>query len=94
MVTFGGIVQRSDGRSMLWINDHLADEKEALAGLNLRGRVAPDGSVSLHVPGSDADIRIKVGQSVEVLTGRVAERTQRKAASSRSNVIANTGSGE
>jgi hypothetical protein len=78
-VTYSGIVRRSDGRSMLWLNDRLADAQEALAGLDLRGRVSPDGSVSLDVPGKAADIRMKVGQSVEVHTGKVSERSRAKA---------------
>ena len=93
-VTYGGIVRRSDGRSLLWINDRLADEKEALAGLNLRGRVGADGSVSLEVPDSGADIRVKVGQSVEVRTGGVAERSRSKAERGKSNDIKNTGPDE
>ncbi|MGZ8228235.1 MAG: hypothetical protein ACXW2A_01175 [Burkholderiales bacterium] len=72
-VTYGGIVRRSDGKSMLWINNRLADEKEALTGLNLRGRVRSDGAVTLQVPNTGSSIDVKVGQSVEVLTGRVAE---------------------
>jgi hypothetical protein len=72
-VTYGGIVRRSDGKSMLWINNRLADEKEALTGLNLRGRVRPDGAVTLQVPNTGSSIDVKVGQSVEVLTGKVAE---------------------
>ena len=93
-VTYGGIVRRSDGRSLIWINDRLADEKEALAGLNLRGRVGADGSVSLEVPDSGADVRVKVGQSVEVRAGRVAERSRSKAERGKSNDIKNTGPDE
>ena len=92
-ITYGGIVRRSDGRSLLWLNDRLADEKEALAGLNLRGRVGADGSVSLEVP-DGADIRVKVGQSVEVRTGRVAEGPRSKAERGKSNDIRNTGADE
>ena len=92
-ITYGGIVRRSDGRSLLWLNDRLADEKEALAGLNLRGRVGADGSVSLEVP-DGADIRVKVGQSVEVRTGRVAEKPRSKAERGKSNDIRNTGADE
>ncbi|MGZ8267485.1 MAG: hypothetical protein ACXW20_08080, partial [Burkholderiales bacterium] len=46
----------------------------ALTGLNLRGRVRPDGAVTLQVPNTGSSIDVKVGQSVEVLTGKVAER--------------------
>ena len=77
-VTYGGIVRRSDGKSMLWINNRLVDEKEALASLNIRGRVRPDGAMTLQVPQTGASIDVKVGQSVEVLTGKVAETRKPK----------------
>ncbi|HYH40460.1 MAG TPA: hypothetical protein VD867_00635, partial [Burkholderiales bacterium] len=72
-VTYGGIVRRSDGKSMLWLNNQLVDEKEALSGLNLKGRVRPDGAVTLRVPQTGGSIDVKVGQSVELHTGRVGE---------------------
>ena len=73
IVTYGGIVRRSDGKSMLWINNRLVEEREALAGLNLKGKVRSDGSVTLQVPDSGGSIDVKVGQSVEVHSGKVAE---------------------
>jgi hypothetical protein len=73
VVTYGGIVRRSDGRSMLWINNRLVEEKDALKGLNLKGKVGADGAVTLQVPETGGSISVKVGQSVELQTGRVAE---------------------
>lgn len=73
VVTYGGIVRRSDGKSMLWINNRLVDEKDALSGLSLKGKVRSDGAVTLHVPQTGGSIDVKVGQSVELQTGRVAE---------------------
>jgi hypothetical protein len=76
-VTYEGIVRRSDGRSMLWMNDHMAEEKEALAGLNLRGKVNADGTVLLDIPGGP-DIQMKVGQSVQLHTRKVVERARKE----------------
>jgi hypothetical protein len=73
VVTYGGLVRRSDGKSMLWLNDRLLDEKEALTGPALQGKVRPDGAVSLRTPQSGSSVEIKVGQSVELLSGKVAE---------------------
>jgi hypothetical protein len=73
VVTYGGLVRRSDGRSMLWLNDRLLEEKEALRGPALQGKVRPDGAVSLRTPQSGSSVEIKVGQSVELLSGKVAE---------------------
>lgn len=84
VVSYGGIIRRSDGKAMLWINNRLVEEKEALAGLNLQGKVRRDGAVTLQVPETGGSIEVKVGQSVEVHTGRVAEtRNQREAAVAR-----------
>ena len=77
VVSYGGIVRRSDGKAMLWINNRLVEEKEALKGLNLKGRVRPDGAVTLQVPDSGGSLEVKVGQSVEVHTGKVAETRKR-----------------
>jgi len=73
VVTYGGIVRRSDGRSMLWINNRLVEEKDALKGLSLKGKVGADGAVTLQVPETGGSISVKVGQSVELQTGRVGE---------------------
>ena len=71
IVNYGGIVRRSDGKAMLWINNRLADEKEALG--SLKGSVRADGAVTLRVPDSSGSIEVKVGQSVDLQSGRVAE---------------------
>jgi hypothetical protein len=84
-ISYTGIVRRSDGRSMLWINDRLADEREALAGFDLRGRVLSDGSVLLKTHDDDTAVEVKVGQSVEVHTGSVTERFRSKPQRARSS---------
>jgi hypothetical protein len=73
IITYNGIVRRSDGKSILWLNSHAADEKEALSGLPVAGRVRPDGRVTLQVPNGGGTISLKVGQSAELETGRVRE---------------------
>ena len=73
IITYSGIVRRSDGKSILWLNSRAADEKEALSGLPVSGRVRPDGGVTLQVPGGDRTIDLKVGQRAELQTGRVSE---------------------
>lgn len=73
IVNYGGIIRRSDGKSLLWINDRVAEEKEALGALSLKGVVRPDGAVTLQVPQSGGMIEVKVGQSVDLQSGHVAE---------------------
>ena len=77
VVSYGGIVRRSDGKAMLWINNQLVEEKEALKGLNLKGKVRADGAVTLQVPDTGGRLEVKVGQSVEVHSGKVAETRKR-----------------
>ena len=73
IVNYGGIIRRSDGKSLLWINDRVAEEKEALGALSLKGVVRPDGAVTLQVPQTGGMIEVKVGQSVDLQSGHVAE---------------------
>jgi hypothetical protein len=73
IVTYSGIVRRSDGKSILWLNNRPVEEKEALAGLALTGRVSPDGAVILQVPETGASVNLKVGQRAELQSGKVAE---------------------
>jgi hypothetical protein len=73
VVTYNGIVRRSDGKSILWLNNKPADEKEALSGLAITGRVRSDGGVTLQVPGSGSSVDLKVGQRAELQTGKVSE---------------------
>ena len=72
-ITYSGIVRRSDGKSILWLNSRAADEKDALSGLPVSGHVRPDGAVTLNVPNTGGTIDLKVGQRAELQTGRVSE---------------------
>ncbi|MCL6650525.1 MAG: hypothetical protein K6U89_19685 [Chloroflexi bacterium] len=79
VVTYGGVVRRSDGRTVVWINDQALPEEAARAGTTVVRRVRPDGSVTLEVPQSGQRVELKVGQSVELLSGTIAERYARRA---------------
>lgn len=72
-VSYAGIVRRSDGRAMLWVNNRIVDEKEALAGLNLRGYVRADGAVVLESHEAGKAAEVKVGQALDVQAGRIIE---------------------
>lgn len=77
VLTYSGIVRRSDGKSVLWLNNRPVDEKEALSGLAVKGRVRSDGGVTVQVPQTGRSIDLKVGQSVELNSGTIAEGTVR-----------------
>jgi len=75
-ITYSGIVRRNDGKSTLWLNNKPVDEKDALSGLAVTGRVRPDGAVTFQNPETGARIDLKVGQRAELQTGRVAETSR------------------
>jgi hypothetical protein len=80
VITYSGIVRRSDGKATLWLNNKPVDEKEGLSGLAVKGKVNPDGRVTLRVPETGTSIELKVGQSAELQTGRVGELRREPAA--------------
>jgi hypothetical protein len=73
VITYSGIVRRSDGKSILWLNNRPAEEKDALRDLAISGRVERDGAVTLLVPQTGGTLNLKVGQRAELQTGKVAE---------------------
>ena len=80
-ITYGGMIRRSDGRSTVWINNRPVHDGNATEGSpTVVRRVAPDGAVTLEVPQSNRRIDLKVGQSVEVLSGSIADNYEKPAA--------------
>jgi hypothetical protein len=72
IITFDGLVNRSDGRSTAWLNNKPFDEREVRSSLPVNGRIRPDGTLTLQVPRTGASIDLKVGQRAELPSGRVA----------------------
>jgi hypothetical protein len=72
-ITYGGMVRRSDGRTTVWLNDRAIDDRKPAGGPTIIRKVQPDGAVTLEVPQSSRRVDLKVGQSVEVLSGSVGE---------------------
>jgi hypothetical protein len=73
VVTYGGLVRRSDGKATIWLNNQAINEKDVRSGTTLVGRVRPDGSVTVQSPQSGRSVDLKVGQSAELLSGTVQE---------------------
>lgn len=74
VIIYRGVVRRSDGKTTVWLNDRAIEDGRMAGSLQMSGRVRPDGSVTLEVPQSDRRINLKVGQSVEILSGTVEEQ--------------------
>jgi hypothetical protein len=83
VVTYGGIVRRNDGKTTVWINNRAINDGKAADKLPVASRVRPDGSVNLQVPQSDRSVNLKVGQSVEFMSGTIAEPYARSPAAAK-----------
>jgi hypothetical protein len=83
VVTYDGVVRRSDGRTTVWINNRAINDGRAPAGLPFSSKLRPDGSVRLGVAQADRQVDLKVGQSVEIVSGTIAEPYHRAPAVAR-----------
>lgn len=73
VVTYGGIVRRSDGRTTVWLNNRPINDGKAAARMPVTSRVRPDGSVNLEVPQTNRSVNMKVGDSLEMVSGSIEE---------------------
>lgn len=78
VVTVNGAVRRSDGKSTIWINNKPVAEGDRRGAVSVAGKNA-DGSVTLQTNQTERGVSLKVGQSVEVLSGRIEEPYSRQA---------------
>lgn len=76
VVTLHGIVKRSDGESTVWVNGKPLSSHFQDADIGA-GTITRD-SVGLDVPGSKRRIRLKVGQSLEAMSGTIEEGYRRR----------------
>ena len=75
-LSVNGIVRRSDGKSTVWLNNRAVTEPRAgdinvVTGKN-------DNRVKLTDPASGHSVDLKVGQSVEIVSGTVQENYVRR----------------
>lgn len=77
-ITFDGMVRRSDGKSTVWINNRPINENEQAGAAVIVGRVRADGGILLQMPQSGRSVELKVGQSIELLSGAIEESYARK----------------
>ena len=89
VVTYSGIVNRSDGRSTVWINGQPVHERERVKGadeVNITG--VRDGVVSVAIPQVDRRASLRVGQSLDVESGVIEESYRRRVTVPRAPTIA------
>lgn len=73
IVKFNGIVRRNDGKATVWLNNQPLSEAELRNKQSIVGTVGRNGQVTLQSPQNAAQMRLKVGQSAELLSGRIDE---------------------
>ena len=73
-VTYNGIVRRSDGKTTVWVNNEAMTDAELRVKQSIVGRVDSSGRILLQTPqATGAALQLKVGQSAELLSGKVDE---------------------
>ena len=81
IVTYNGVVRRSDGKSTVWINGKPVNERDRRRSdseVTVLG-VQRDGAVSVAIPQADRKASLKVGQSLDVTSGTIEESYLRRA---------------
>jgi len=77
-VTVNGMIRRNDGRTTVWLNNKMvAPDAQSVAG-SVEVRPRRDGSVTLALPQSGRSVDLKVGQSVEALSGQIEDVYRRR----------------
>jgi len=77
VITYGGIVRRSDGKSTVWLNDRPISDRAKAADAGI-GRLRNDGAIMLKPPQAERSVPLKVGQSLEVVSGVIEEPYARR----------------
>jgi len=73
-VTLNGVVRRSDGTTTVWLNNKPVQGQRSSEGLILApARAGTPGNVTVVVPQSGRKVDLKVGQQLEVTSGKVQE---------------------
>jgi hypothetical protein len=77
IVTYSGMVRRTDGRSTAWINNRPVHDRASADSDGPRARVDEDGAARITLP-QQGSVRLKVGQTAELASGRIAESYARR----------------
>jgi hypothetical protein len=77
-VSVNGLIRRSDGKSTIWLNNRIVNEQQASGMKAAIGK--NDNRVRLSVPESGRSVDLKVGQTVEIVSGTIEESYLRRPA--------------
>jgi hypothetical protein len=73
VLTYDGMVRRSDGKTTVWINNRAINDGRPAGSAPFTSTLRADGSVKLGVAQSDRSVDLKVGQSAEIVSGTISE---------------------
>lgn len=76
IITYEGIVRRTDGQTTVWVNNKPLNERELRDAPAVAGRIERDGRLLLQAgqTGAGTALRLKVGQRAELSSGKIEER--------------------
>jgi hypothetical protein len=86
-VLINGVVKRSDGETIVWVNGKPV-EGETPDGMQFKVGPQSQGSVTVREPDRGRRVEIKVGQQVDLVTGRVKETFERPPAAAAAQKVA------
>jgi hypothetical protein len=75
MLTLNGVLRRSDGETTIWVNGQAVHERFRDVDV-MPGSISRE-AVAVQLPGSGRRVKLKVGQSVDSMTGVVEENYRR-----------------
>jgi hypothetical protein len=75
-LSVNGLVRRSDGKSTVWMNNRIVTDRNVSGVAVVPSR--NDNRVKLTVPDSGRSVDLKVGQTIEVVSGRIEESFARR----------------
>jgi hypothetical protein len=81
IVSYGGLIRRSDGSAAVWVNNRLLSERELRETQSITGRIGRDGQLQLGPAAhGQSTLQLKVGQRVELQSGQIRENVDRPSA--------------
>lgn len=76
IMTLNGVVRRNDGQTTVWVNNRPIHERFGDAEISA-GSIGREG-VGITLPTSGRQVRLRVGQTVDATSGKVAESYDRR----------------
>lgn len=93
-ITYSGMVRRNDGKSTVWLNNRAINDRQPTEGVPAVGSVRPDGRIILEPPQGGPRTELKVGQSLEIVSGTIEEPYARRTTAPKPETKPKPGAGQ